>query len=172
MKIIREILFGPAHSRIVFNLGVLSGLLALVDFVMSVLYVRSRRALEMDESDYVVRAFEALYMTSAYLSILQFASCMLFVYGSLANKPRWFMPWLLVYTASFLFYLGVFGGASLAMYLGGQAPTSFEVLLRCVISAFLNVYFLLTCFCVMPRMDETKDSGDPRCYYDCMLDTA
>ncbi|CAG2061657.1 unnamed protein product, partial [Timema podura] len=89
----------------------------------------------------------------------------------LKNKPRLFLPWLLVYTGSFLFYLGVLCAAALSLQGDGEVSTSVEVFLRGLISCVLNVYFLLLCFCILPRVDSpTVLNKDPqRSYYDDML---
>nr|CAD7461876.1 unnamed protein product [Timema tahoe] len=146
--------------------------LSLADVTMCLLYIKTRNYKQLEpEDDTVVASFRSLYLTEAFMSAFQFFTCLIFTYGSIVNKPRLFLPWLLVYTGSFLFYLGVLCAAALSLQGDGEVSTSVEVFLRGLISCVLNVYFLLLCFCILPRVDgPTLINKDPqRSYYDDML---
>nr|CAD7198368.1 unnamed protein product [Timema douglasi] len=146
--------------------------LSLADVTMCLLYIKTRGYKQLEaEEDTVVASFRSLYLIEAFMSMFQFFTCLLFTYGSIVNKPRLFLPWLVVYTGSFLFYLGVFCAAALSLQGEGEVSTSVEIFLRGLISCVLNVYFLLLCFCILPRVDSPPvvNQHPQRSYYDDML---
>nr|CAD7574785.1 unnamed protein product [Timema californicum] len=146
--------------------------LSLADVTMCLLYIKTRSDKQLEaEEDTVVASFRSLYLIEAFMSMFQFFTCLIFTYGSIVNKPRLFLPWLVVYTGSFLFYLGALCAAALSLQGEGEASTSVEIFLRGLISCVLNVYFLLLCFCILPRVDSPTavNQDQQRSYYDDML---